>query len=599
MPESPSLAAPASRDQAPTAADPDAYIRLHITPFDADLLKVVVPASALPKARSISFHNLQTFPEKRYGFVELPAMDAEKIKKKLNGAVLKGSKMRVEKARPEPAAESAKEEETGKKRKTKSSDDPEGTKKRKRDYNVIPGVELEDRKVKRGWTVTDEDKIKEKRNKKDRKDKEKSKEKKEKKKKREERSKYTDKEECLLKTKLPANAPVEKRKKGKSRETVIHEFSNTTKYPSFLKSSKPSDAAPSNAEYVEGKGWVDEEGNVVEAVKVRKPAEPKSDSRKKKKTIAPPVVEDDTTSSSGSSSEDDDSEAEAPAAKPKKAATPTKATVPAPVDDDATSSSGSSSEEDDASEEKGEIKAKQTSSPLSIKVTPAAASDDETSSSGSSADEEVSDGPAVDDGSTEEAAPSPASALKGDASRPKSSSSSNSLTIKIPPATPAKVHPLEALYKRARAGEDATTTPAKESQPFSFFGGGGDNDDIEEDDAVPSLQIPMTPYTQEDFEWRNIRSAAPTPDTAHPSRIKNFWAGDELDEDEADDTAMADGDEDKEEGASAAAAGPSGDFQKWFWENRGDLNKSWMKRKKTAAKEKRHRENKSRANRAV
>ncbi|KAG7139186.1 hypothetical protein HYQ45_003767 [Verticillium longisporum] len=598
MPESTSPAAPASRVQAPTATDPDAYTRLHITPLDADLLKVVVPASALPTARGISFHTLQTFPEKRYGFVELPAMDAEKIKKKLNGAVLKGSKMRVEKARPEPAAESAKEEETGKKRKKKSSDDPEGTKKRKRDYNVIPGVELEDRKVKRGWTVTDEDKIKEKRNKKDRKDKERSKEKKEKKKNREERSKYTDKEECLLKTKLPANAPVEKRKKGKSRETVIHEFSNTTKYPNFLKSSKPSDAAPSNAEYVEGKGWVDEEGNVVEAVKVRKPAEPKSESRKKKKTIAPPVVEDDTTSSSGSSSEDDDdSEAEAPAAKPEKAATPTEATTPAPVDDDATSSSGSSSDDDDASEEEGKTKAKST--PPSVKVTTAAASDDDTSSSGSSTDEEVPDAPAAADESTEEAADSPASALKGDVSRPKSSSSSNSLTIKIPPATPAKVHPLEALYKRARAGEDATTTPAKESQPFSFFGGGGDDDDIEEDNAVPSLQIPMTPYTQEDFEWRNIRSAAPTPDTAHPSRIKNFWAGDEMDEDEADDTAVANGDEDNEEEAAAAAAGPSGDFQKWFWENRGDLNKSWMKRKKTAAKEKRHRENKSRANRAV
>ncbi|KAG7152562.1 hypothetical protein HYQ46_011588 [Verticillium longisporum] len=424
MPESPSPAAPASRDQAPTAADPDAYTRLHITPFDADLLKVVVPASALPKARGISFHTLQTFPEKRYGFVELPAMDAEKIKKKLSGAVLKGSKMRVEKARPEPAAELAKEEETGKKRKKKSSDDPEGTKKRKRDYNVMPGVELEDRKVKRGWTVTDEDKIKEKRNKKDRKDKEKSKEKKEKKKRREERSKYTDKEECLLKTKLPANAPVEKRKKGKSRETVIHEFSNTTKYPSFLKSSKPSDAAPSNAEYVEGKGWVDEEGNVVEAVKVRKPAEPKSESRKKKKTIAPPVVEDDTTSSSGSSSEDDDdSEAEAPAAKPEKAATPTEATTPAPVDDDATSSSGSSSDDDDVSEEEGKTKAKST--PPSVKVTTAAASDDDTSSSGSSTDEEVPDAPAAADESTEEAADSPASALKGDGSRPKSSSSSN------------------------------------------------------------------------------------------------------------------------------------------------------------------------------
>ncbi|KAM0281205.1 hypothetical protein ACHAQH_003635 [Verticillium albo-atrum] len=591
MPESPSPTTPASRDQ-PAGADPDAYTRLHITPFDADLLKVVVPASALPNARGISFHTLQAFPEKRYGFVELPAMDAEKIKKKLNGAVLKGSKMRVEKARPEPTAEAAKEEETGKKRKKKSKDDHEGTKKRKRDYNVISGVELEDRKVKRGWTVTDEDKIKEKRNKKDRKDKEKSKDKKDKKK-REERSKYTDKEECLLKTKLPANAPVEKRKKGKSREVVIHEFSNTTKYPSFLKSSKPSDAALSNAEYVEGKGWVDEEGNVVEAVKARKPAEPKSESRKKK-AVAPPVVEDDTTSSSGSSSEDeDDSEAEAPVAKPQKTSTTAKVKTPAPIDDDTTSSSGSSSSDEGESEAEAEVKANQAVTPVKAKSTPAAA-DDDTSSSGSSSDNEIPDADEAAVKAVEEAVNSPLTALKGDASRPKSSSSSNSLTIKIPPSTPAKVHPLEALYKRAKAGEETTTTPAKESQPFSFFGGGGD-DDIDEEDSVPSLQIPMTPYTQEDFEWRNLRSAAPTPDTAHPSRIKNFWAGDEEDEPETDDVDMTNADEKEGE----AAAGPSGDFQKWFWENRGDLNKSWMKRKKTAAKEKRHRENKSRANRMV
>ncbi|KAM0327511.1 hypothetical protein ACHAQA_005800 [Verticillium albo-atrum] len=594
MPESPSSPSPASQTQ-PAGADPDAYIRLHITPFDADLLKVVVPASALPKARGISYHTLQTFPEKRYGFVELPTMDAEKIKKKLNGAVLKGSKMRVEKARPEPATEPTQEEGTSKKRKKKSKDDPEGTKKRKRDYNVLPGVELEDRKVKRGWTVTDEDKIKEKRIKKDRKDKEKSKDKKDKKK-REERSKYTDKEECLLKTKLPANAPIEKRKKGKSRETVIHEFANTTKYPSFLKASKPSDATPSSAEYVEGKGWVDEEGNVVEPVKVRKAPTPKSESRKKK-AAAPPIVEDDTTSSSGSSSEDedeDDSDAEAPVGTPQKTTTSVTAKAPTPVDDDATSSSGSSSDGETDSEAVTDVKAKEVVTPIKSKTTPAVADDDDTSSSGSSSDEEIPDADEAAVKAVEEAVNSPLSALKGDASRPKSSSSNVSLTIKIPPATPAKVHPLEALYKRARSGEATTAAPADEAQPFSFFGGGGD-DDIEEDEAGPSLQIPMTPYTQEDFEWRNLRSAAPTPDTAHPSKMKNFWAGEEDDEVDVNDVTMTNGDDEEEE----AAAGPAGDFQKWFWENRRDLNKSWMKRKKTAAKEKRHRENKSRANKTV
>src|SRR6478735_7237353 len=139
-----------------TSASSD-YIRLHISPLDPELLKIVIPASAAPKARNISYHTLETFPERRYGFVELPTMEADKIKKKLNGAVLKGNKIRIEKARPEQRVEPTgeadqEEEEKSRKKKKKSKESKEESRKRKRDPEVVGGVVLTDRKVKRGWT---------------------------------------------------------------------------------------------------------------------------------------------------------------------------------------------------------------------------------------------------------------------------------------------------------------------------------------------------------------------------------------------------------------------------------------------------------------
>lgn len=55
----------------------------------------------LQKAASVSYHTLQTFPERSYGYVTLPVADAEKITKKLNGSILRGLKMKVSEARPE------------------------------------------------------------------------------------------------------------------------------------------------------------------------------------------------------------------------------------------------------------------------------------------------------------------------------------------------------------------------------------------------------------------------------------------------------------------------------------------------------------------
>ncbi|KAI1134614.1 hypothetical protein F5Y05DRAFT_397679 [Hypoxylon sp. FL0543] len=529
------------------------YTRLHITPLDESLLSVVVPSSVLPRACNISYHTIQTFPEKRYGFVDLPTPDADKLKKKLHGAVLKGTKMRVEKAKPESIPKPSGEADSSDTKKEKKK-----SKKRKREVDVTPGVELEGRKVKRGWTTTEREMIDEKR-KKSKKDK-KSRDDKDgkKKKKKEVKSKYTDRPECLFKTKLPdagssskdakENAGHKKKRRKSDREVVLHEFEKTVKHPSFLKANvgKVNSGAVT---FEDGVGWVDENGTVVEPVTSKKPSKNASKPTEAEPKMPEPTPvednDDDTTSSSGSSS--DDSE-----------------------DEEASDQEAESSDEEEA---KTKPEAKAPSKELKSQTQPIS---------------------------------SPISILKKESARPKSSSSVASLSIKIPPVTPAaaKVHPLEALYKRQN-GNPAARGEGPEEAPFSFFG--DNNDNIEEDDMVARPnQPPMTPFTKQDFEFRNLRSAAPTPDTAHPSRSFNLWSrqgsaddGDEGREGgEDEDTAMS--------GVSNQAAGADGDkqaqvsdFQRQFWESRGDLNRSWRKRRKAASKEKRYRENRARAERAI
>lgn len=559
-------------------SDSEGYTRLHITPFDADLLKVIVPAATLPQARNISYHNIETFPAKRYGFVEVPTADAEKLRKKLNGATLRGSKVRIEQARPEPVLPpiDAMGEDSGKTKKVKKekrSDDKKEKKEKSKKRNleaVVEGVEIEPRKIKRGWTVTESDKIQEKRRDKSKKsadeDKEDKKEEKKKLKKREIKSKYTDAPECLFKQKIPEapreKAPEEpkdddedqpKRKKRRSGNlVVVHEFGKTHKYPTFLKDTTEK-RAPEPLTFEDGKGWLDADGHVVESTKSKRPDFSKVKAPKKQRP-KPAPIEDDTTSSSGSSSESEsDSEGE-------------------PVDDeDGTSNNGSSPDNDEETQDK-EVKTPELPQEASKKLK-------------------------LDT----QAPTSPSTATKNDSSRPKSSGSATSLTIKIPSIAPGAtdVHPLEALYKRP-AGTEAPV-----GEVFSFFdGGGNNNDDIEEEDTVnvpPSgSQVPMTPFSKQDYDFRNMRSAAPTPDTAHPSQSYNLWprqrsVEDSVEEDDEEDTSMT-GITDPTEDDKA---GPKSEFQDWFWEHRGDLNRSWKKRRKTASKEKRNRENRARAAKTI
>ncbi|KAK0709194.1 hypothetical protein B0T26DRAFT_607173, partial [Lasiosphaeria miniovina] len=546
--------------------DSSSYTRLHITPLEADLLEVLLSSALLPKARNISYHSIDTFPDRRYGFLDLPGEDAEKLRKKLNGAVVKGVKIRIERARPSRILvplgnEAMADEKAANRAKDKGTADKLKPKKRKRGADEITGVVLEEgRQVKRGWTTPDQPK--DKKDKRDKRDK-----KKEKKEKKRVKSKHTDHAECLVKTILPANASASPdfndavpRKKGKSREVVVHEFEKTAKFPSFLKAAVSSSPSGPPLEFVDRKGWVDEDGNVVETVKTRSAVAAGLRAQEQARNTPPRA---------GSA---DDEEANSSA---EKAAEGSQSGSPVRSSRD-TSPSRESPEQD-------------------VPVT-----------SG-----ETSSQPAQGDSK-----PVLSSLLaNSDPSRPKSSSSAKSLSIKIPPATPKEphVHPLEALYKRPKEADADTTANQGPSnpKPFSFFDASNDDQPREDVDMAPNSQVPMTPYSRLEFESRGVRSAAPTPDTAHPNQRFKPWATEDDDIEDDEDEGEDEMDEDLEDssvdmlGKAPSQApkpkdnGSASDFQKWFWENRGDLNRSWKKRRKLVGKEKRYRENKARMARAI
>jgi hypothetical protein len=560
------------------------YTRLHITPLNPNLLTAILPPSILPNARNISYHTVQTFPEKAYGYLELPKMDADKIKKKLNGSILKGTKVIIETAKPKK--ELVLEEEEKAPAKPKGEKD---SKKRKRGQETVPAAEIGDRSVKRGWTTPaaaigkwKKDKAKDE-------------------KKSVVKSKYTTGPECLFKTVLPPNVAVhtkskdgrpEKKNRKSDKETVVHEFSKTTKYATFLRGPAGSNKTKATAEFIEGKGWVDEDGNVVEEVVVK--------NRKSQKEPKPVEVEPETSTSEDESSEvsslseEEDEDEETSSATLNEVAPNAE-----PVEEDSpTSSSGSSSEEEEEEEE-------ETSPAILKAVAPNAQPVEEeslTSSSGSSSEEE-----SESEASSSSEDESDAEYLEEGAETPIATSHPQSgqpsgLNIKVPEppsgTTPVstEVHPLEALYKRPRRDTDHPSPKAAPSS-FSFFGAASDNEDIEDEESQD--QVPMTPFTQKEFEYRGIRSAAPTPDTSHANK-QFIWPADNQDEeDEEDEEARSPTRKELPAKTTDAKAGNSAesDFQKWFYENRGDTNRAWKKRRKVVAKENRQRENRKRNDR--
>lgn len=478
--------------------------RLYVSPLTPSLLPAVLGPSLTEVAQNISYHEIQTLPENNYGYIELPAVDAERLRKKLSGAILRGSKMKVEEARPKKRRRADQEDDGAQHISPAKSKKASTTKRKASDTEAISGHQLcPERKVQRGWTEP----AKEKKSKK-------AAEKTGKK-----SSKYTDKEELLFRTKVPANKadlPAKKPKKViKARhgaeEHTVHEFEKTVTQPTFLKTQSSSSRA--NLEYVDGKGWVDESGEVVEA-------EPASARRKKHDRASKPPKGQASGKHKASISKTGAAEAKAGA------------------ESDTSSSALSTSSSEDHSEEESTLSSAGVATPRAEQ--------------GSKAD---------------------------------------------PTSGPEEVHPLESLFKKPQkpASQDVAKPSLEITTGFSFFG--DDADDIEEE-----LEVPSTPFSQ-DTRARGLRSAAPTPDTAHPSRFSSYdsarFLGEEVTEEEEEDVEQ----EDKEveirgqspkQLRSTSNLPATSDFEKLFWEKRGDNNRAWKGRRRAVLKEKRHRENRAR-----
>ncbi|KAG9684792.1 hypothetical protein KCU95_g12832, partial [Aureobasidium melanogenum] len=563
-------------------------VRLHITPFNATLYPNIIPASVQPNATNISYHTVQTFPERGFGFVELPRADADKLRKKLNGATLRGQKMAIQEAKPEKRRRRDKDDdanEEAEKQPRKKAKKEKSTKKKDKE---IAGFELPDhRQVKRGWT---EEPGKHK----DKKDKshKSSSDKKDKTPKRE-KSKYSSKPEVLFKQKLPEAVMMAQKAEGKDKKnkktkqpkniTVIHEFEKNKPVPSFLKSDVSSKVS-ATADFVPGKGWVDAHGNVVEEVEVK----PKREDRIAKITDTPveikikpaapkePAMHKDITAGAkalGYNSSSDES-----------------SDVSSESDEDMTDDSDD--DQDEKAEEEKEAEKEEIAeeikegagdiaapAPTEQQDEPEAdsAQDSSDSDSNSDSDDVEEEAAAPEKGTTPQKSPSPI------ATSPK------------PTTPPREVHPLEALFKK-KATSDSTPRPAPINTSFSF----GITDDIDEDmeDADPTY--PSTPFTR----TRDIRSAAPTPDTAAIGRKFSFSFANQFADDDIEENYDAEeeyqnanyeplGVKEKAEGEEET------EFAKWFWENRGDSNRAWKKRRRDVMKVKRQRENRRISRRVV
>ncbi|MCJ1386487.1 hypothetical protein MMC17_009613 [Xylographa soralifera] len=548
-------------------------VRLHISPLNPELLAIILPPAILPTATGVSYHSLQNFPERNYGYVELPAMEATRLKQKLNGSILKGSKVYVEEARPE--------------KKTKRSADDDGAedkvdtkgkrkaKKPKREEGVLPGYQLpKERKVKRGWTDptanSKKSKVKEaSKNKVTKKDKKAT----------AQPSSFGDGPECLFRTILPPNTPkseetaTAKAKRSKKtigskadRGVLVHEFSSTTKYPSFIRDSHASNDGKVALGYIDGKGWVNKDGEVIEA--------PRAEQRLSQRTRSTRAHIPESRSLENLAIGDDNF-----------TVNQEQDVVHDSATSGNTSSSGVTSSDDDSdgSETKDNAGSSHATSVQEVDVMPLA----ETSRSIGHPDH---------DGSSD----SDATSSSGTSSSSDSDNEENlpKLTVSSMEAS-SEVHPLEALFKRPKSSSsDSFRKPQLEVKTsFSFFDPEDNNSDH------PHRLMPQTPFTQRDLHHRSIRSAAPTPDTAAPGKtgFGNLWGreGSEEDDDEvmSEDSAEAGTPSASKKPSMTETTGdkpPESDFTKWFWEHRGETNRAWKKRMREAKKEKRQKENKRR-----
>ena len=551
--------------------------RLYISPLSSETLPIILPTSQQSTLLSPpSFHHPGTFPEKSFGYLELPRETADRLRKKLHGSILKGIKMRVEEAKPERGASGttrkrkaevvaenqASESDTGKR--TRRSKKPE--------EGVVKGEELPaGRRVKRGWEESSKSSKKEVKK----------------------PDTPVEERQMVFRTSVPPNkAPnlVEdpskskshkKSKKNKSgaHEVEVKEFEKTQKVPTFLRgSSKPGKHG--KAVYDDEKGWIDEDGNVVEEVK-----KPRKSSKSKKTSEAEPNTDE-----------------------------------PIPSTEEPVYTNGTNTLTAPATTTEL-LPAKDNTPKIAVDST--AAIDDNANDMDGSLTGAV-DEPIL----ANEDTPKPASALEALFKRPAPSSKSK------PNNRPA---PLKFSFfgsdeagKDADAADDANgdenTTPDPDIPIDSAASTELSN--IVRRRRLASLQIPpQTPFTRRDLEQRGLRSAAPTPDTAAIGKhVKAPWkrsqtrsVSRETDEDsnsslldkqssmlretieeepepvsgedeEGIEDSMAETVKVKVEGSppEGLTKGKNGkeqtEFEKKFYEMRGDLNRDWKRQRREGRK---------------
>jgi hypothetical protein len=519
-------------------------LRLHITPFSKDLAQSILSTNSTIAVGTISHHTLETFPEHSYGYIELPTMEAEKLKRKLNGSILKGKKLQVENARPEKRGLEPEKDKGDLPSENQESRPPKRPRKAR---SELQGHELtSERKIKRGWTEPEKGNHKSSLN---------------------ERtssrvaSKYTDKSECMFRVQLPpnkkdgsphktGNEKAQRTTKDKSAK-VVHEFERSVKQPSFIRNETRTANVGVASKYVDGQGWIDKDGNVLEEEKKRQMrSRDRTDKSQRVQRRAEPerLSAFHTSASNEEQDSSSDTNGECKQAKDASITIPADATagnqhvVPENVHEEETSSSGGSSSNSDSSSEP-------------------------------SKEEENGSESSTDSGSN-----------AADVENPEQTKASPLGTSKASTA----VHPLEALFKRPNqaASQTRNKRPLEINTEFNFF---------EPDEEQMILQ---TPFTTRDLQLRGLRSAAPTPDTALPTRrffaesaspsSKNGFE-DEADPDSPSDDILPTGEPNKKEGES--------EFAKWFWEHRGENNRAWKRRRRETMKEKRQREKKQKGSR--
>ncbi|QIW95760.1 hypothetical protein AMS68_001278 [Peltaster fructicola] len=513
------------------AKSPHDLVRLHITPFNPSIYEKIIPAAFRKPESKASFHAVQTFPERGFGYLQVSRSDAEALKRKLNGSMLKGTKIRIEEARPIMKRKVEAVDEPVEKRSTKKRAKLEDAEKSARDV-VVPGYQLTaDRHVKRGWT---EDKSAGKKSR--------------------TAGPMTADKKLLFKTMLPANVPRPRDEKSKKKsekrqsktrrgEVVVEEFARNRSTFAVSQGSA-ADRKPAVA-YEDGLGWVDEDGVVVE------PETKKQQQQHKRQA----VVKGTQTSSA----------------------------IPAAVQTMRNEAAQTDTSDDDVADvDSSDEEVTRAVNPVSEQDEPEEDDDDENDNDAEVQDVDMlaqsnAQSPTIendDESSSEDSVLDATSSTSEESSETEDDEEAD--TTDKP-----DIHPLEALYKRSADTSNAKNRPPPISTSFSFFG-------AQDDEAEISTTVqPQTPHTKQDLDWRGQRSAAPTPDTAAiDGRFDFRFSGAEDDIDEGTPTqqsAVASQRQDSPQQESA--------FRKFFYEKRGDTDRAWKKRRREAKKLQRQREN--------